>query len=727
MLAPNGCTTSEDVFVRDDRIFPEVEAGADFQLNCFTPTNTLNGEGSSIGSIFEYNWSTPNGNFVLGEDTTTLSPSVDSGGLYFLVVTNTSNGCISLDSVNIDTSFTNPLIRFAGDTIITCTNPELVIDASSSDSGAIFQFEWFGENGNVLIGDDTYHPSVSQSGNYIFNITNTENGCFSTAIRTITPDVVFPIADAGPSDILNCTNNSLVQLDGGNSSLGIDFLYQWTTLDGNIVGDTTGTDAATDTQGTYHLEVTDSTNGCSAQDSVTIIEDLVEPTITLPRDTLLTCENPSLILETISLTADVEFLWVFPNGDSSLNGAIEVMTMGSYFITVTGANGCTSFGEVVVTSDQDLPNIDIEDPETLTCQNQSIEISAENSDQGPDLDFLWSTDDGQFAQDSQALQVNPIVTAGGIYYLELRNTLTGCVARDTTEVPSNVDNPEINLVDNPEIFTCTNNSVPLSVTSDVENIQYQWRLDSDLVSEAANFEATAPGVYDILAINPANDCSTSSMVVVQADTIAPFADAGMTQELNCAVDRVNLDGSLSATGNGLSYIWNAPTNQSFSDTTIIQVSQPGLYNLLVINTINGCSTSDTVRVTESRDDPIADAGADIIFCTGTDNVNFTLGGGATSQGNNFSYSWSNSSQTILGTDIQLNVSTADTFLLQVLNTDNQCESADTVLVSERIGPVVSVDSVGAIDCVSNEITFICLLYTSPSPRDATLSRMPSSA
>ena len=32
-----------------------------------------------------------------------------------------------------------------------------------------------------------------------------------------------------------------------------------------------------------------------------------------------------------------------------------------------------------------------------------------------------------------------------------------------------------------------------------------------------------------------------------------------------------------------------------------------------------------------------------------------------------------------------------------------------------------------VDCDSDALIYLCLLYTSPSPRDATLSRMPSSA
>ena len=66
---------------------------------------------------------------------------------------------------------------------------------------------------------------------------------------------------------------------------------------------------------------------------------------------------------------------------------------------------------------------------------------------------------------------------------------------------------------------------------------------------------------------------------------------------------------------------------------------------------------------------------------------------------------------------------------------------DVVLVSSNVSSIrVNVDSILAIDGASKGVAgvinvevsvecrgVICLLYTSPSPRDATLSRMPSSA
>ena len=52
------------------------------------------------------------------------------------------------------------------------------------------------------------------------------------------------------------------------------------------------------------------------------------------------------------------------------------------------------------------------------------------------------------------------------------------------------------------------------------------------------------------------------------------------------------------------------------------------------------------------------------------------------------------------------------------------EDSDTlkVLAVNRLD-----DPIDASPALSGDAIYICLLYTSPSPRDATLSRMPSSA
>ena len=56
----------------------------------------------------------------------------------------------------------------------------------------------------------------------------------------------------------------------------------------------------------------------------------------------------------------------------------------------------------------------------------------------------------------------------------------------------------------------------------------------------------------------------------------------------------------------------------------------------------------------------------------------------------------------------------------------QLQNTDLKTAYERLDAEYE-DSKDAADEVSSRINKVCLLYTSPSPRDATLSRMPSSA
>ena len=63
------------------------------------------------------------------------------------------------------------------------------------------------------------------------------------------------------------------------------------------------------------------------------------------------------------------------------------------------------------------------------------------------------------------------------------------------------------------------------------------------------------------------------------------------------------------------------------------------------------------------------------------------------------------------------------------NSNNTEDSSDDTFTCDD-GEVISLDlqNNGIEDCSdSSDEDVICLLYTSPSPRDATLSRMPSSA
>ena len=52
---------------------------------------------------------------------------------------------------------------------------------------------------------------------------------------------------------------------------------------------------------------------------------------------------------------------------------------------------------------------------------------------------------------------------------------------------------------------------------------------------------------------------------------------------------------------------------------------------------------------------------------------------------------------------------------------------DPDAVSQQVRAVSGVVGEGEVDAVTDDVAGACLLYTSPSPRDLSTSRMPSSA
>jgi len=709
MAIPNGCTSTDSVLVREDRVFPIAEAGEPFVLNCYNPTLRLNGNGSSEGNEFVYNWTTADGQFITNTDTTSLTPEVAASGLYLLSVRNTENGCEGLDFVEVDTSFVDPIIAINADTLLTCFDPVLTLDASESDSGAIYEFNWFGEDGNVLEDANTYQPKVNQAGNYIFNIINTENGCTSTELLTIAVDQVAPIANAGLTQTLNCSQR-LVLLEASLSSQGTEFGYNWTTENGHFVtnSEVDLITATVDSAGTYQLTVSNSENGCSTDTTVDILADFVVPDLSIPNDSTLTCRVPNIALRATSLTSNTNFSWETPEGDVVPTNVINAMTGGQYKAIVTAANGCTNTDSLNLAAEQVLPNILIEAPETITCVEEFITIIGNQSEQGDNFEFIWTTEDGIFIDGNQPNLINPTVEKGGAYFLEITNTTTGCIAKDTVEVPSSVVNPIVSFANEPSVFSCDNRQVDILATSDVGDAVYRWRQVSNIKSETALLEADAPGTYSVIVTNPANSCSSLTSIEIEADTLKPLAEAGPTKELNCTIGAVTLDASASIQGQEFSYLWTTLGGDDISDSIQIDVNSPGLYNLIVVDQSNGCRSIDTVRVTVSRDDPIADAGLDTIYCSGVeaDVLDFLLGGTNTSRGANFEYQWLDTTSMVLGDSIQQQVKIAGTYFLEVTNTDNNCVTIDSVTVFERARPEVSIRSLGAINCIQNEINYL---------------------
>jgi hypothetical protein len=172
----NGCTSTAAaaVILNQNPPFDSIVPPAN--LNCLNLSVQLNATPSSQGPEFVYVWTAKNGGHIVSGDST-LTPVVDSTGWYFLAITNLDNGCSSLDSVRVVQSVAISAnisvveqVRCHGESNGT---------ASASATGGDGQFSFLWSNG------DTAQIALNlTAGTYLFTVTDGE-GCSAIATATI--------------------------------------------------------------------------------------------------------------------------------------------------------------------------------------------------------------------------------------------------------------------------------------------------------------------------------------------------------------------------------------------------------------------------------------------------------------------------------------------------------------------------------------------------------------
>jgi hypothetical protein len=333
----NGCTSSAQTTVTIDTVSPGAGATGG-NLTCTTTSVQLTG---STTSGTQFDWTGPNG-FSSGQQ----NPTVTDAGNYTLVVTNPTNGCTSSAQTTVTIDTVSPGAGAIGGNL-TCTTTSVQLTGSTT-SGT--QFDWTGPNG---FSSGLQNPTATDAGNYTLVVTNSTNGCTSSASTTVTIDTVSPGAGATGGN-LTCTTTS-VQLTGSTTS-GTQF--DWTGPNGFSSSQQNPTVTA---PGSYILVVTNPGNGCTSSASTNVSQDTIAPTCGLSApNTLPICGSTG---NTLSVTAssnsgNVDYAWsVIGTGwiiTSAANGSSITYTAGSGTATFTvvitdPASGCTSSCSVTLT------------------------------------------------------------------------------------------------------------------------------------------------------------------------------------------------------------------------------------------------------------------------------------------------------------------------------------------------------------------------------------------
>jgi hypothetical protein len=695
------CTTVTSVTIAANLTLPTAVATVTGQINCTTSEITINGNGSSVGPQFEYEWSGPS--ITAGE--TTLTPTVDAPGTYVLTVTNTENGCTRTVSVSVTQNITPPNAVIANPPNIGCNLPSFALNGNGSSSGPNFPFVWSTQDGNFVSGTNTLSPTINQAGTYTLVITNTTNGCTDEASVTVSGDIIPPIAVADPPATITC-DDPTIQIDGSGSSSGGGYNYQWAGPPGGINSGGNTLTPTVDVGGTYTLTVTDASNSCTATVTVTVPINNTLPTAAAVAVGTITCQTPSIILNGNGSSSGPQFTyeWGTTNGnivvgETTLNP--EVNQGGTYILTVTNTeNGCTRTASVTVPSNNSVPIANAGPPRTLNCLFPTISINASGST-GSNFSYQWTTQDGNIV--SGATTLNPTINEPGCYTLVVTNNTNNCTAEDVVCIDENFDTPEA-IIAPPIQIDCNNPTIDLDASASTQppGITYQWVGPPGGINSGGNSDSPTvdlPGTYTITITNTESGCTDVASIAVTRDIVPPVAEAGPGGVLSCTVPTFNLNGTGSSTGPQFEYEWGT-TNGNFVSgefTLFPTIDDPGTYRLTVTNTNNGCTSTDAVTITADQNAPNANAGPERqLNCN---NLSINLAGSASPSGMQIQWSTDDGNIVSGANGLLPVVNQEGTYTIVVTNPANGCTDVDEVFVENNISyPEALIADPGQLDC-----------------------------
>jgi len=119
----------------------------------------------------------------------------------------------------------------------------------------------------------------------------------------------------------------------------VEYDFEWSSMDGNIIGSFEDNTALVDEAVTYLLKVTNPENGCTNEDEVSVLENVEIPSLNINAEqTSLNCSINELEIESQTEGSDLSFEWNSQDGNiisDSNTPNIQIDAPGTYNLIIT--------------------------------------------------------------------------------------------------------------------------------------------------------------------------------------------------------------------------------------------------------------------------------------------------------------------------------------------------------------------------------------------------------
>lgn len=544
----SGCTVSDSVFLTSIS-GPVLQISISDSISCF---------GASDGKLSaSFSGGTPPYQFAWANGDTGLTRANLPSGTYIALVTD-SLGCTVLDSIFLPEPPALTAIVTVADSISCFGGSDGAVTIVATGGAGSYAYFWPN-------GDTTATRSFLPSGSY-FGTATDENGCTASDTGLLTDPDSVEVIFAVISPVL-CVGSSSGSVQAGGVGGAAPYSYFWAN------GDTNSTRSALPS-GSYTVTITDQ-NGCAVTDSIS----LVDPTALIAGGIIsdsVSCFNGS----DGSLTGQgsggaVPYTYTWGNGDTVQTRT--GLSAGSYFLTVTDANGCT-----------ESTTLTLPEPSAVIASGQvSDSISCAGGSDGSLLvtgtggtgmyQYFWANGD------TAAIRVG---VPAGTYFVTVTDQ-NDCSAGTSISI---TDPQALSiLLSETQAVSCFGGSdgeITISGQGGTGAYQVAWA-NGDTGFVRSNLP---PGTY-FATLTDENGCSASDSLALQAGS-AVIPQLFVLQEVTCKEDN---DASIQANATGgvgpYSYQWEN------GDTTSIRTGLGGGIYTVTITDAAGCFSVDSVLVT----------------------------------------------------------------------------------------------------------------------------------
>ncbi|MBP6825444.1 MAG: gliding motility-associated C-terminal domain-containing protein [Saprospiraceae bacterium] len=502
--------------------------------------------------------------------------------------------------------------------------------------------------GNITNSGGTYVRTNLGSGMYSICVTDFNGVGTNVFCDTITLDIPTLGASLQNTQLPTCNGamdgivTAIVSVSGtAVPNPGPNFTFTWTPAPSP-----TGPEYFNATAGNYAVTITDTNTGCTATASGA----LDQPSLITGQSVVTAASCPGVFDGAITYTPQggtpfannfYQYNWEYTpspslppsQGPAGQGNPITIIDLaaGSWFLTVTDANGCTRTDEITVGN---LKNVEVmlASLDNTKCAGDSTgaicaEVQETPASANPNYTFFWSP--LGFPQTSTPLTSCYTNLPAGSYFV-LAIDAMGCADTATYEVLS----PAPFVLDtlslqNPGCTFQSNGSIKVQGFGGTggPNFTYNW---SNMVTGNMIMNLF-PGDYSVTATD-ANGCVDSLNFTLQLP-LPPAITAIDSTSVKCGSD-----GCLTVTApTAVVFNWQTIAGQAVGTTAQV-CNLPGGTYVISITDSQGCSTTDTISLAGVIPMSFSDTTLLNPSCFGYDDG--TIGVGVMDGNPNYSYLWS---------------------------------------------------------------------------------------